>query len=234
MTNVTSKRCSRCYHPRMRLIEQLVEEHERIDRTLGAFRTWAGELAEGRAPREDGTRFIAFFELYAGRFHHEREEEVLFTTLASKAEVPRERGPIAVLTADHRDLESRLAKLRSLLPIETSKSTETLRDLVYAYTEALWTHIDAENSVLFPESESRLRRNGVRELDGRAPSVEELALAADAEALAVRYPPGEDAGVIRGEGCVMCAAYGDRCAGIEREWWGENEWDEFDEHIGAS
>jgi hypothetical protein len=33
---------------------------------------------------------------------------------------------------------------------------------------------------------------------------------------------------------MMCPAYGPRCGGVEREWWNENEWDEFADHIGAS
>lgn len=32
---------------------------------------------------------------------------------------------------------------------------------------------------------------------------------------------------MRGESCAVCPAYPNACAGIEREWWSESEWEEF-------
>lgn len=108
-----------------------------------------------------------------------------------------------------------------------------LREATRHYSHELWAHIDAENSVLLPESEERLRQNGVHELPCREPDEQERSAARTGEALVSIYPPMEP-DVIRGDGCVMCPAYGPRCGGVEREWWNDNEWDEFDEHIGAS
>jgi hypothetical protein len=39
---------------------------------------------------------------------------------------------------------------------------------------------------------------------------------------------------VRGEGCVVCPSYGDTCAGIEREWWNEWEWEELSERVGGA
>ena len=107
-----------------------------------------------------------------------------------------------------------------------------LRLLATRHRRDLLAHIDAENSVLLPESEARLRRAGVADLVGRAPDAGERAARDGAERLWALYPPREDSGAIRGEGCVICPSYGLTCEGLEREWWSEQEWDDFRERDG--
>jgi hemerythrin-like domain-containing protein len=211
----------------MQLLDDLRAEHERIDAVLGSMRTWAGRLVRGEAPLIHRDSFVTFFSVYAGTFHHEREEELLFPALAGEAGLPADRGPLAVLLDDHH----RMAEL--LRQIAGSADPAALDALATAYSHALWLHIDAENSVLFPESERQLRRSGVHELPSRPPDSREAAAAALGDALVALYSPmTPDA--IRGDGCVMCHAYGDSCRGLEREWWNEWEWDELSEHVAAS
>lgn len=211
----------------MRLIDELRAEHVLIDRVLEALRSWA----EHGGDAVDGAAFLAFFRRYAGDFHHAREEDTLFVALQKEAELPSDRGPLEVLTADHRRLGAVLEELAPRL-------TEGLRDertaaLARAYSHGLWHHIDAENSVLLPESEERLRIHHVRELPSRAPTAEEAAAKAEGERLAAKYPRFHDASVLRGDGCVMCPAYGDTCRGLEREWWNQSEWDELPDRASS-
>lgn len=211
----------------MQLLDDLRHEHERIDAVLGSLRTWAHRHACGEAPLSDRDSFVTFFSVYAGTFHHEREEEVLLPALSRDAGLASERGPIAVILGDHRRMGEVLERI--------GKSTDPaeLRGLCVEYSHALWLHIDMENSVLFPESEHQLRRNGVYELESRPTTPAEQSAASLGDALIARYPPmTPDA--IRGDGCVMCHAYGDTCRGLEREWWNEWEWDEMTEHVAAS
>jgi hypothetical protein len=102
------------------------------------------------------------------------------------------------------------------------------------YTRILWMHIDAENSVLFPEIEERLRHAGIHDLPTRVLTDNEQAVMKSGEELLRRYPPSEDAEIVRGEGCAMCHAYLATCAGIEREWWNEWEWEELEERIAST
>jgi hypothetical protein len=117
-------------------------------------------------------------------------------------------------------------------PLDTADTRARLNDLSARYRRDLLAHIDAENSVLLPESENRLNRAGVKELNGRGPDAEERAALAEGERLAARYPPSEDADALRGEGCVICPSYGVSCQGLEREWWSEQEWEDFRERDG--
>jgi hemerythrin-like domain-containing protein len=213
----------------MELIDQLRAEHDLIEQVAGAFRAFARRRARGEGRAADGARFLAFFRLYAGSFHHGREEDVLFVSLQRDAERPADRGPIAALLGDHHRMADLLDRLEPVAAADpAAPETETL---VLDYTEQLLHHIDAENSVLLPESEHRLRRHGVRELPSRAPTAGEAAAMEDARALLAEYPPVHEPALLRGDGCVMCPAFVDGCDGVERTWWNEHEWDEFEDHL---
>lgn len=213
----------------MQLLDELRREHDLIDRLLGSLRTFAAKLAGSGASAADGFAILDCLQAYAGDWHHEREEGVLFPALARF--VPSDRGPIAVLLSDHHALAGALAAMRASL---AAGDAETFARLVREYTSALWAHIDAENSVLFPESAIQLRRNGIRELASRETPAAIVDVMRRAEKLIGRYPAGDAADVVRGDGCVVCPVYGETCSGIEREWWNEWEWEELEEHVAGA
>jgi len=213
----------------VRLIDELRAEHVVIERVLGSLGGYVERRARGEGGPADGEGFLRFFRLYAGSWHHAREEDTLFPALQKHLELPQRSGPIFSLTDQHRRMEATLGEMASLLSgnFRTREDGERLVRLFTLYSHALLVHIDAENSVLLPESEERLQRSGVHELDGRPPTVEETEALAEGERLAGLYPPTNDPGPVRGEGCVICPSYGTTCDGLEREWWNESEWDRF-------
>ncbi|MGE5816363.1 MAG: hemerythrin domain-containing protein [Acidobacteriota bacterium] len=218
----------------MKLIDDLRADHDLIDEVLGSLRTYVDRRLRDQADPADGERFVSFFKRFAGDFHHAKEEDTLFPALHAQADLP-EHGPIAVLTSDHRRMGGVLNELGALLSAETLQEAQRTRldELVSEYSHALWHHIDAENSVLLPESEARLAKKGVRDLPSRPMTSEEAAARAAGEQLLGVYPPTPDPSIVRGEGCVCCRAFGDSCRGLEREWWNEWEWEEFEDHLGG-
>lgn len=216
----------------MQLLADLQAEHALIERVAGSLRTWSEAWARGEAGAADGAAFLRFFRLWAGAFHHAREEDVLFPALVREVGLPGDRGPIAVILNDHHELAGLLDELdAALAPDAVEGAPARGRDAAKTYVHRLWHHIDAENSVLFPESEGRLSRHGVRALSGRQPTAAELAAKAEGEALVSRYPPVDDVEAFRGDGCIMCPAYGVSCHGLEREWWTESEWEEIHDRL---
>lgn len=213
----------------MKLIDTLQEEHVLIDRVVASLRTYVDALVDAAADPGDGARFVAFFTEFVGHFHDEREEQVLFEALVTEAELPRERGPVYAITREHAEMKAWLREMASLLERRPQSQADgaRLRALATRYSHALWRHIDAENSVLFPQAGERLNRCGVRELVDRPPTGPEAAARDGAAALLARYPPVEDAVLARGDGCFLCRAHGDTCDGLEAEWWTELEWEEF-------
>ena len=213
----------------MKLLDTLQDEHVLIDRVLGSLRTYVGRLVDGTADPADGRRFASFFTEFAGHFHHDREERVLFRALVTAAELPADRGPVYALAREHAEMEEWLRELAPLLERRPQSGDDRarLRALVMRYSHALWRHIDAENSVLFPQGEERLARCGIRELADRSMSEAEAAAREGAAALLARYPRIEDDALTRGDGCFMCRAHGQTCDGLEAEWWTELEWEDF-------
>ena len=215
----------------MRLIDELQAEHDTIEQVAGAFLTFAAVPADQRRA-EDGESFLRFFRAYANHYHHAREEDTLFAALRDRAGLPTDRGPVATMVADHVRMAGLLDEVEERLRGGGADAPPLLAAAT-AYVHALWHHIDAENSVLFPECEPRLRRNGVAELPSRGMAPDESAALDAGRALLARYPPPADPGVMRGEGCIMCPAFGVTCHGLEREWWNEWEWDEFEDRMGG-
>ena len=218
----------------MRLLEELRAEHDLIDRVAGSLRSFAAARARGEGGPDDGAAFRRFFRLWAGAWHHAREEETLFPALAVKAELSPVHGPISAFVEQHHEMAKLLDELDPLLDRDLLGAVDAQRlvGLATAYTRELGRHIDAENSVLLPESEGRLRQANVLELAGRAPTDEELAARADGERLVTAWAFSDDPGGVRGEGCVVCPSYGTTCRGVEAEWWSDSEWEEFSDHLG--
>jgi hemerythrin-like domain-containing protein len=215
----------------MQLIEDLKAEHELIEQVLGSLRAFVTARVVGGGDPADGARFLAFFRSYAGDFHHAKEEAVLFQALADKAELPADRGPIAALTGEHLRMGGLLEALGALLggTLIAEADHQRLQALAVDYSRSLWRHMDAENSVLFPEGQERLRRFHIRELPSRPMTPEEASAREAGLALVVRYPPQHDPDVLRGDGCIACPSYGTTCDGLEREWWTDLEWEDMEE-----
>lgn len=219
----------------MQLLDDLRREHELIDPMLGSLRAFVTARLAGQGDPADGARFLAFFRHFAGTFHHDKEEAVLFRALAEKAELPEHRGPIAALAGEHRRMGGLLEAMAGLLdgPLATAEDRARLQALAVDYSWSLWRHIDAENSVMFPESEERLRRAFVQELPSRPMTPQEQAAREAGLALLAAYPPQADPQVPRGDGCMNCPSFGNTCEGLETEWWTESEWEERWDRMGG-
>ena len=213
----------------MKLVDELRAEHVLIEKVVGSLVSYAAARLAGEGNAADGAAFLRFFRSFSGAFHHGREEDVLIPALVKHAEIRAASGPVSSLLLQHREMEKVLAEMVPLLaaPGGTAAGCAPLLEAATRYSRALWLHIDAENTVLLPESEERLRRSGVPDLSGPEATAEESAARADGERLVLAYPPKFDPGAIRGEGCAICPSHGVTCEGVEREWWTDWEWEAF-------
>lgn len=217
----------------MKLIDDLIADHALIEQVVGALQTYVAAHLAGTAEPADAPRFFAFFRGFVGGFHHHVEEVVLFPALTGPLALPADRGPVQAIGAQHHALAGTLDALESLLVAAappTSDGRAAIATLTRRYCHGLWSHIDAEDSVLFPESAARLERAGLAGLAARAATPDEEAARRDGERLVARYPPVFDPSAMRGEGCPACPSYGTDCDGLERAWWTESEWEVLAAH----
>lgn len=213
----------------MEFLDALRREHTVIESVALALVAFA---ARPGGSTDDGERFLRFFRLYAGRFHHGREEDVLFPALVRETEVPGDRGPLRALLGDHREMTAVLEELGPLLLARAERDEARLAACATRYASMLLRHVDAETSVLFPESEARFRRASVLALAAREPDDEERAARDAGLRLADRYGAAEIHGLVRGDGCACCPAFGVSCDGVEREWSSDLEWEDMLDRVG--
>ena len=198
----------------MQLITELGAEHRLIESVAGSLVRFAEEAAKGAAGAADVADFVRFLRVFVTGYHHDREEEELFPVLVEAAEVPADRGPLAVMLDDHRAGAAMVGELEAAAA-EPQRAAAVARRIAHH----LWEHIDKEDSVLFPEARQRLVRSGVNRLEGRPASQEEEDARTLGERLLERFPPLDDPEVVRGDGCIACSAFTVTCGGIEKEWW---------------
>jgi Uncharacterized conserved protein len=154
------------------ITQTLVDEHQLILRMIalleqnapltaaGAYTNWQFYL--------DG---IDFIRQYADRFHHAKEEDVLFEALVANG-MPRDHSPVAAMLMEHdhgrnfvrKMEEATLAALRG-----DQNRDEEIASYALAYVTLLREHISKEDQILYPLAErvipEEMRDHIIREYD---------------------------------------------------------------------
>jgi hemerythrin-like domain-containing protein len=94
-------------------------------------------------------KLIYFFRNYADKFHHYKEEEILFPAMAQKNEIIGE-GIVQEMLDNHEDFRSLIKEIENNLD---AKQYINAYKVLSEYTDKLLDHIAAENDELFLMSE---------------------------------------------------------------------------------
>jgi hemerythrin-like domain-containing protein len=161
----------------------MVEEHKLILRMI--------DLVEKNTRLAEAGRFtdwdffidaVDFIRNFADRFHHSKEEDILFKSLVENG-MPAENSPVAAMLMAHdqgrafvRNMESAARKALAGEPDQTP----ILADNAYGYINLLRDHIDKENTILYPLAERVLPEamrpamaEGYSRAEEKAPGVED-------------------------------------------------------------
>jgi hemerythrin-like domain-containing protein len=144
---------------RSNITQALVAEHTLILRMLAllernAPRTAAGEYTNWQFYL-DGVDFI---RSYADRFHHAKEEDVLFAALVTNG-MPREHSPVAAMLLEHDQGRAYVRAMEEATLQAKAGNTEArqaIADNALAYVALLWEHITKEDTILYPLAERLL------------------------------------------------------------------------------
>lgn len=138
------------------ITQALVDEHKLILRMIALLERNAPRTAEGDYSNWqfylDGVDFI---RNYADRFHHAKEEDVLFEALVTNG-MPRANSPIAAMLMEHDQGRAYVgameAAAREALAGKAGQET-VIAENALAYAELLRGHIAKEDEILYPLAE---------------------------------------------------------------------------------
>jgi len=140
-------------------VRKLVDEHVWIKRLLAIVPTLVENTwIEGAVDAELMRRVIDFVRGYADRFHHMKEEDILFDYTDREAEV------IRVIYEDHRQARAFVAAAAEAIEVD---DLAALCQSLTNHRELLTEHIDKEDQVLFPYIDRGLTADQVAEMARR-------------------------------------------------------------------
>jgi hemerythrin-like domain-containing protein len=147
---------SKDLNQKMDITTALVTEHRLILRMIALLERNAPLTAEGSYTNWrfylDGVDFI---RNYADRFHHAKEEDVLFEALVKNG-MPREHSPIAAMLMEHDQGRAFVKGMETaaLEALDGQPGRELIiADNALAYAALLREHIAKEDEILYPLAE---------------------------------------------------------------------------------
>ena len=127
-------------------VKILFEEHEIIVNAIDVAKQASSLIGKNDEQYEKTVReLIYFFRNYADKFHHHKEEEILFPEMIKKNEGLAD-GVIKEMLHNHEDFRERINKIEKYLD---EKDHLKAQQQLEHYTEALLDHIGAENDEVF-------------------------------------------------------------------------------------
>jgi hemerythrin-like domain-containing protein len=126
------------YSPPMK---KLVDEHRLIKRFIAVIPAFAGHLdVATESGREIIRQAIDFIRSYADKYHHAKEEAILFKYFDENLDI------IKTMYADH---ENGRAHVREMLGALDRQDKETIAGHLRAYRDLLTEHIRKEDDILY-------------------------------------------------------------------------------------
>jgi hemerythrin-like domain-containing protein len=151
-------------------IEILVEEHKLILRGLDLLTTAAEKIVRNQnPPRELFEKAAIFSRDFTNKFHHYKEEIVMFGLLAQK-HLGEIDGEMERLRNQHEILRNFMSEISDSLD-GYSKNSETearrLHRNLSEYIETLRRHVHAEDKIFYPLAEKTLTPEEMRDMTAK-------------------------------------------------------------------
>lgn len=145
-------------------IEKLMEEHQNILAGIDILAGNAERLEKGeKVDPRFFTGAIDFIRNYADKYHHAKEEDILFKKM-EQAGFPVEGGPIAVMLAEHDQGRGYVRAMENAneryIEGESSAAGE-ISDNAKGYVYLLRGHIEKEDKILYPMARNTLGESGI-------------------------------------------------------------------------
>lgn len=126
-------------------IELLFDEHDIILDAINIAKDLKNIINKPEMYRQQVFELISFFREYADKYHHYKEEEILFPEM-SKANELLESGVIQEMLENHSDFRELIAGIESLTK---EGNYDAAQQKLEQYVESLTDHIAVENDEVF-------------------------------------------------------------------------------------
>lgn len=140
------------------ITKALVDEHKLIKRMINVLESNSRKVLEGSFT--DYNFFIDavdFIRNYADRFHHAKEEDVLFIAMFDNG-MPKENSPVAAMLIEHDQGRAYVKEMEEAAKksLNGSKQPDKIVKNARGYIELLREHIDKEDNILYPLAEKTI------------------------------------------------------------------------------
>ena len=142
----------------MLAIDILVKEHDSILKVIEITQTILNTNDKSTVKLDHVEQIIDFIKNFADKYHHLKEEDVLFIEM-EKHGMPREGGPIAVMLHEHdegRNYIKHAVEAIGKLKLGDDSAFEQLSKNLLNYCTLLTNHIGKENNILYPMADRLL------------------------------------------------------------------------------
>lgn len=134
----------------------MVEEHQLILRMITLVEQSVAALEQGRFHNwQFYLDAVDFIRNYADRFHHAKEEDVLFVALVNNG-MPAKQSPIEAMQLEHEQGRRHVRSLADAARLALAGDPGQIPAIATharGYAQLLRGHIDKEDSILYPLAE---------------------------------------------------------------------------------
>ena len=142
-------------------LEVLFNEHEIIKSIIDyREKITAIAISDPHKYKKIIIELVSFFRNYADKFHHYKEEKLLFPLMCERNEILKE-SIVEEMLDNHQDFRSLVKSIE--LAAESGNHEESSR-LLFRYTEMLLDHIAVEDEELFRMAETLFNESELEKL----------------------------------------------------------------------
>jgi hemerythrin-like domain-containing protein len=156
-------------------IEKLMDEHRNILKGISFLENGCNRLEKGDdIPVVFFSGMIDFIRNYADKYHHAKEEDILFIRM-EKAGFPSGGGPIAVMLAEHVQGRAFVAGMEDACGKYADGDKSSAKEIIEngrGYIYLLRQHINKEDNILYPMAVNVLGESGINSMQADFDKVE--------------------------------------------------------------
>lgn len=150
-------------------IDILVNEHGNIKKILKVIRKICVSILEGKeVPNDDLALIIDFIRNYADKYHHGKEEDMLFKDMATELVDKIGPGPIQGMLIEHDYGRGFVRELEAALKTYKEGNNDVKVDIIanaMGYANLLEKHIFKEDNMLYRYAQNNLSEETLNKLD---------------------------------------------------------------------